>query len=684
MTANAAELTVARDMGYPDPVPLSLNEYGDLSPGEFNNRHNGRTAPSPPLESPVHDYANSQTAGQNINNSADDQDRVRQIYKEWCVANEKLYDESRLEVFTNNLRVVEKYYRETGKKAELNEYADLSPEEYQAVAMSAGEAGTAPSQPPLESMSTSRHTPPSVLYQYSDETEVVRIQQAYLEWCGFHGREYMDARLDIFATNLLAIESYRAQTGKNAVLNAYADLLPEEYNTMVSNGTAAAPLSDANPNTGTSGFAIYEQEQEQFDTNWISSEMIEEGIRSIYQDWCAYYEKMPSEKGLYFFWKNYVALEKDYRETGVEFTMNEFADSGFSQDQDTQTLEQETQASKEQETRALEEEKIRLERLRSLAREQRRSEEARLQKEAEEKQRREESASLETEESERIEMARRNEEGRQKAEELMRIEAERKHTEEEARRRKEEDERSKFEEARKRVEEAQLTEQKQAATAVQAALEKRKADFGKAAAKESAFINEDPRLSDLDSEKERLRKERVRLEEALESDRAFLKEERRREAEAKAALEETDRQIDEIMKENEREESERPDSIILPRASYLDAVAKTWVDRTAYLEALQQGTAGALPSNPELAKAASLRKAEKEKQIKESESLIDSIWNFMKENTMDERGRTENYSWNLIQQADKLIAVSNGFFDEKETDFCRYSHLPLSFQTTGC
>ena len=30
MNANAAELTVARDMGYPDPVPLSLNEFGDL------------------------------------------------------------------------------------------------------------------------------------------------------------------------------------------------------------------------------------------------------------------------------------------------------------------------------------------------------------------------------------------------------------------------------------------------------------------------------------------------------------------------------------------------------------------------------------------------------------------------------------------------------------------------------
>mgnify|MGYP001192736620 CR=1 FL=1 len=48
MTANAAELTVARDMGYPDPVPLTLNEYGDLSPEEFSNMHNGQHAPLPP------------------------------------------------------------------------------------------------------------------------------------------------------------------------------------------------------------------------------------------------------------------------------------------------------------------------------------------------------------------------------------------------------------------------------------------------------------------------------------------------------------------------------------------------------------------------------------------------------------------------------------------------------------
>ena len=47
MTANAAELTVARDMGYPDPVPLTLNEYGDLSPEEFSNMHNGQHATRP-------------------------------------------------------------------------------------------------------------------------------------------------------------------------------------------------------------------------------------------------------------------------------------------------------------------------------------------------------------------------------------------------------------------------------------------------------------------------------------------------------------------------------------------------------------------------------------------------------------------------------------------------------------
>jgi len=446
MTSNAVELTVARDMGCSDPVPLSLNEYGDFSPDEFNNLQND---PPSDLSYPEssNEYVYPQTAGYKAYDGANDQDRIRQIYEEWCFRNEKLYDESRLQTFATNLRVVENYYRETGKKAELNQYANLSPEEYQAIAASVGEEAITQSQqnPHLEYISTHRQTPLSTLHQYFDETEVERIQHVYLEWCGFNGKEYIESRLDTFATNLLALESYCAETGQNDILNVHADLTLEEYNSMVSSDTEAPPndMNSYSSNTGTSDDAIYDQDESVIHSSTnnkgssyleslsvVSSTIVDQGIRAVYQDWCEYYEKPPSEDGLYYFTKNYIFLEKHHRETGEELTLNEIADLPAEEFR------------QEPESLGSEEGKSRLEREIIHAEEPRRSGEARLQEEAEEERRKVEN------DHEWIGQARRNEEKRKKSEELLRLEKERKLTEEEVRRQKEE-ERAKFEEAKK-------------------------------------------------------------------------------------------------------------------------------------------------------------------------------------------------------------------------------------------
>ena len=125
------------------------------------------------------------------------------------------------------------------------------------------------------------------------------------------------------------------------------------------------------------------------------------------------------------------------------------------------------------------------------------------------------------------------------------------------------------------------------------------------------------------------------------------------------ALEDTNRKLQEKLKENEEDSVDEPDPIIVPRASYLDAVAKTWVDRTAYLEALQEGRVGVLPGELNLPQKPipKATQEEKETRIKRSESLIDSIWNFMKEDGSDVSTRSSNYSNRLIRQADKLIEV---------------------------
>mmetsp|Transcript_5877 Transcript_5877/g.14635 ORF Transcript_5877/g.14635 Transcript_5877/m.14635 type:complete len:1341 (+) Transcript_5877:3-4025(+) len=842
MKANAAELTVARDMGDPDPVPFVLNEYGDFSTEEFDNVQNGADYSTVNLEqanlNPNNGYVDPNTPPHTLENSVDEHDRIRQKYTEWCFMYQKTYDESRLGIFAANLKVVEDYCTETGKHAELNEYANLSPEEYNSVAVSARKDTTTQSQQNanVEAMSTNRQTTASTLHQYFDDDEVQRIRQEYLYWCGFNGKEYSESRLDIFATNFLAFESYCAETGQNAILNSNADLLPEEYDAMVSSGIEAPPskLNSSSSSVGQSNYAINNQDDSTVIASGennqgasssepplvVSQTVVDQGIRAVYQDWCEYYEKESSEDGLHHFTKNYLVLEKHHRETGEELTLNEYADTpnevSLQDTEKTGPTDEETRL--EQEINLVEEQCL---------------DEARL----EEERRKKGTYRLEGEARERMEKARRNEEQRRKAEEQMRIETERKRMEEEARSRKEEEERAKFEEAKKRVEEAQLLEQKQAAAAAQAALEKRKASTTEkvAAPQESAAIDTSPRPSDLDLEKNRLRQERIRLEEALEfdknllkkekeseeearialgetdrqildmikedeqdmksasdflsgermrledslkynkaslqkeaarvddasetlketdrqiyeiigedeqdlksetdrlqeeqmvledtlqyeqerleeetlrkdevrksleeidreieniiqedeedmnseklrlqqerimleqalkTDRALLKEERRLEEKARKALEETDSRIDEIMKENELDTSETADAIILPRASYMDAVAKTWVDRTAYLEKLKQGRAGALPYNPDYAKTSSEKPAVSDRQaaenyeqlkIKQSESLIDSVWNFMKENNTNEMG-SENYSKSLIKQADELIA----------------------------
>ena len=653
MTANAAELTVARDMGDPDPIPLTLNEFGDLSPDEYSNQQNGHSANNGyrnPQNNGFQDPQSNNGYQNPQSTNVDEQNRIRRIYQEWCVVNQKVYDEARLPTFTTNLQVVENFYKETGNKAELNEYADLSPEEYQAMQMG--------QNPHLENMSTHRQTPTSTLHQYFDEPEVDRIKQAYRDWCGFHQKEYNESRLDIFATNLLAIESFRAETGKNAALNEYADVAPEEYNAILSTGN-----TQANGYAGASDYAMDNHKESSTNSNKGSSyldslsagqpNIIDQGIRAVYQDWCVYYEKLPSEEGLFHFTQNYQAIEKHYRETGEELTMDKYADLS------PENVVQEKTRIKEE--MLLAEEELRLEEARleeARSQEERLAEETRLAEKTEEQRleavRLEENI-LQNEESKRLEMARRNEEERKKVEELLRLEDARKQQELEAQRQKQEEERAKFEEATRRVEEAQLQEQKQAAAAAQVALEDRRARAAGEMVQET--IDANPRFADLDVEKERLRKERMQLEQNLASDRARLQEEKRREEEAKSALDDTNRQIDELMKESENETEERSDPIILPRGSYMDAVAKTWVDRTAYLEALQQGRAGALPYNPQYAEDKPKMQVEMEKQeIKKSESIIDSIWNFMKESSMEDTGALQFYSNRLIQQADELIS----------------------------
>jgi hypothetical protein len=75
--------------------------------------------------------------------------RIREAYLNWCKEYRKEPDESRFATFSNNFLMLEQYAKESAKEMTLNQYADFTKEEYEA--MQSG--GQASSPPPVSSTS---------------------------------------------------------------------------------------------------------------------------------------------------------------------------------------------------------------------------------------------------------------------------------------------------------------------------------------------------------------------------------------------------------------------------------------------------------------------------------------------------------------------------------------------------
>jgi hypothetical protein len=491
-----------------------------------------------------------------------EQDRIREIYKQWCFANGKMYDEARLDTFAFNLKVVENYSQKTGQKAELNQYADLSPEEYKDAMMARqkeeGDANPmAPS--PVQSTSQQAHSP-YVGRPERDDTELERIRNAYRTWCHEHGRQYQESRLEIFATNLKAVENYRKESGKYVKLNQYADLTPEEYKVAMSTGgssTARAQSYSASYLDNLSPKANMGMAVQSSNNNPMTSYLenlsppspriavrVEDRIQKIYQDWCQYYGKVPDEQRLQIFASNLMVLEKHHSETGEELTLNEFADQ-----------------------------------LEGAKSRQQRAEEARM-------------------EEERMQ-----------------------------------------EELRQKEEQARLI------------LERRTAEEGQEKVfPEEPFGNENERIQEGKRQYEQTRQEEaLSLQSELES---RVDDQKVDSSSQMSSVQETE------TSQSNQDVKTGNNAIALPRSSYMDAVAKTWIDRSAYLESLQQGRVGIIPEAPlpetPMTEAPWMEEA-KQPRSERSKSLINSIWDFMNDSR---RWANNQYADNLIAQADEMIEVS--------------------------
>jgi hypothetical protein len=61
-----------------------------------------------------------------------------------------------------------------------------------------------------------------------------RVRSAYLEWCKEYGKEPDEGRFPQFYDNFLEMEEFAKESGKEMILNEYADFTEEEYSKLAS------------------------------------------------------------------------------------------------------------------------------------------------------------------------------------------------------------------------------------------------------------------------------------------------------------------------------------------------------------------------------------------------------------------------------------------------------------------
>jgi hypothetical protein len=118
-------------------VSMKLNGYADRTVEEYREVQKRKdlalaaemsSAKGPTKESST--PVSFSDANKHRSGGQSDLKRIRNAYAEWCIIHGKDYDEVRFANFANNKRQMEKYQKSTGKEVELNEFSDLTVEEY--------------------------------------------------------------------------------------------------------------------------------------------------------------------------------------------------------------------------------------------------------------------------------------------------------------------------------------------------------------------------------------------------------------------------------------------------------------------------------------------------------------------------------------------------------------------------
>lgn len=159
--------------------------------------------------------------------------RIQQAYREWCEFYGKIPNKERLGVFASNFLTVEEYHKETGRPLVLNEFADLTEEQY------------------VENNQSSTNDTDDNSVETEGFLDEDRIREAYRQWCEFYGRSYDEKRFQTFSSNFVAVEKYHLQTKQPLVLNEFADMTEQEYRKHLATAAHFTTPESIGPNTNT-------------------------------------------------------------------------------------------------------------------------------------------------------------------------------------------------------------------------------------------------------------------------------------------------------------------------------------------------------------------------------------------------------------------------------------------------
>jgi hypothetical protein len=165
-------------------------------------------------------------------------DMLKSAYDKWRVKYTRDFDPVGFENFKSNYLTImdaniaaEQEALEAGKGSPtwitLNEYGDLSLDEYKVLQGALGKAEGDTLQTLMNQAQKMEDK------QNGDDNESEGrwdpIRRIYSDWCKQYGKEPDESRYPTFSTNFLALAQYCSNTGTEIDLNEYADCTQEEY-----------------------------------------------------------------------------------------------------------------------------------------------------------------------------------------------------------------------------------------------------------------------------------------------------------------------------------------------------------------------------------------------------------------------------------------------------------------------